>query len=243
MLAIVAGAWVTYQRNPARAATLLAQMTAAVETAADTRAPLPAAADRDYPAPGYEEEPGPLGVAPTVTSPSAQYMFGRTQTNAAGQTVPVAWSPCRPVHVVIDLAGAPAGFQDDVHLVIGELSAATGLVFADDGVTTETPDIEAPAPPTSRSCATSGPTLSASDTGPARPASDAGPRRSLRQAGPVPIGSSRATGIVRPARRANFATSGAATSTTSFHIASRSAPISSCGRARSRRARSWTSAT
>ena len=40
-------------------------------------------------------------------------------------------------------------------------------------------------------------------------------------------GASTATGIVRPARRSYFTTSGASASTTSFHIASRSSPTSS----------------
>ncbi len=54
----------------------------------------------------------------------------------------------------------------------------------------------------------------------------------LDQPGRSSTGSRTATGMVRPARRSYFATSGASASTTSFHIASRSAPTSSRGTGR-----------
>ena len=65
----------------------------------------------------------------------------------------------------------------------------------------------------------------------------------LGQPGARPTGASTATGMVRPARRAYFATSGASASTTSSHIASRSSPTSSRATAVNRRALTCTSAT
>src|SRR5665647_3509559 len=79
----------------------------------------------------------PLGTAPVPEATSTSYAFLDTQETAKGQTVPVAWSPCRPIHVVVDASGAPKEFVPDVVASLGAVSLATGLVFAIDGLTTE----------------------------------------------------------------------------------------------------------
>ncbi|HEY0215184.1 MAG TPA: matrixin family metalloprotease [Cellulomonas sp.] len=99
--------------------------------------PLPAATDRTYPRPGVEELETRLVPAVTTVDPGTGYAFQETQTDAAGVTVPVAWSPCRPVHLVVDPTGAPADFLTVVTTAAAEVSAATGLVLVVDGTTTE----------------------------------------------------------------------------------------------------------
>lgn len=137
--ALALSGWFAYQRYPNEAAALVASatnLTAATGVAAPS---LPAASDRDYPAPGFEEADARLGVAVVVAGAAASsaHAFQQTQRAPGGGTVPVTWSPCRPIHVVIDPAGAPAGFALDVQLALGEVAVATGLVFTADSETTE----------------------------------------------------------------------------------------------------------
>lgn len=103
---------------------------------------LPPVSERSYPAPGFEEEPAPLGeppIPPVVTGP---HSFSAEQTTADGVRSAVAWSPCRPIHYVTDLTGAPEGFMAQLQAVVAEVSAATGLWFVDDGLAVEAADID-----------------------------------------------------------------------------------------------------
>lgn len=52
---------------------------------------------------------------------------------------PVGYDPCRPVHYVINPAGSPPGGISMVRDAVARVSAATGLVFTEDGVTDEPP--------------------------------------------------------------------------------------------------------
>jgi hypothetical protein len=52
---------------------------------------------------------------------------------------PVTWDPCRPIHLVMNNAQAPAGSDQLIREAAGAVSAATGLQFVIDGPTTETP--------------------------------------------------------------------------------------------------------
>ena len=52
---------------------------------------------------------------------------------------PVRWNPCEPIHYVIDPGLAPPGSVDDVYQAIAKISAATGIAFVFDGVTSEIP--------------------------------------------------------------------------------------------------------
>ena len=67
-------------------------------------------------------------------------------TTPAG--APVAWDPCRPIHVVVNSAQAPAGADRLLREATAELTEATGLQFVLDGSTTEPP--ASPRPPTDR---------------------------------------------------------------------------------------------
>lgn len=72
-----------------------------------------------------------------MTDPGAPHAFTETRTLPDGGTVPVAWSPCRPIHYVVDPTGAPPDFADRVSAVIAEISAATGFAFVNDGMAVE----------------------------------------------------------------------------------------------------------
>lgn len=105
---------------------------------------LPAAEDRDVPVPGVDEADAPLGTPPAVVPPSDAYVAGTVQQAPGAEEVAVAWSPCRPVHYVVDSEGAPEGFADVVRSEVATLGALTGLVFADDGLTSEAADRQRP---------------------------------------------------------------------------------------------------
>lgn len=93
------------------------------------------------PTPGVGESPNRLlpAVTPAVFSDADGFAF---TTPSEDPLRPYGWSPCRPVHYVVDLTGAPAGFADSVRLVASEVSASTGLLFVDDGVVAEAVDLE-----------------------------------------------------------------------------------------------------
>lgn len=103
---------------------------------------LPPTTERNYPKPGFEEAPAPLGVPPTPTAAEGPYSFNAEQTRSSGSRLAVAWSPCRPIRYVTDLTGAPEGFTTQLQAVLAEVSTATGLRFVDDGLTVEAADID-----------------------------------------------------------------------------------------------------
>jgi hypothetical protein len=57
---------------------------------------------------------------------------------------PVTFDACRPLHIVINPAGAPFDITKDVAGVATELSAATGLVITVEGTTDEPPGLNRP---------------------------------------------------------------------------------------------------
>jgi Matrixin len=83
----------------------------------------------------------PLGQPAIAPGGSGGYTFLVAHPDGS----PVAFDPCRPVHVVVRPDGEPPGGRSLLLSVLGELSAATGLQFIDDGATTEGPDPERPA--------------------------------------------------------------------------------------------------
>ncbi|AEE46669.1 peptidase M10A and M12B matrixin and adamalysin [Cellulomonas fimi ATCC 484] len=77
-----------------------------------------------------------LAPVPPLREVSRAHAFLQTQP---GGTAPVSFDPCRPVHYVVRPDGAPAGGAALVDEAVQRLSAATGLVFVDDGETDEGP--------------------------------------------------------------------------------------------------------
>ena len=63
-----------------------------------------------------------------------RFMFVDTETGE-----PVRYNACEPIHYVINPSLAPAGAVDDVHAAIEMTSQSSGLKFAFDGFTDETP--------------------------------------------------------------------------------------------------------
>ena len=97
---------------------------------------VPAAGDRaDTPPPGLEEQDQPLGTPRKPEGDSASYKFLATNDDGT----PVGYSPCRPLHYVINAALAPQGAERLVEDSIRTISEATGITFISDGSTTETP--------------------------------------------------------------------------------------------------------
>lgn len=94
---------------------------------------------RRTPPPGVDASDRPLGLPPAVRTVSTSYAFLEQQPDGAG---PVAWDPCRPVHYVVRPDGEPEGGRDAITAAVGRMQAATGLVFVDDGETTEAPDAD-----------------------------------------------------------------------------------------------------
>ncbi|MFJ4028258.1 matrixin family metalloprotease [Paenarthrobacter sp. NPDC089989] len=87
------------------------------------------------PPPGLEEADAPLASpsAPAFTSDSYKFLA----TNDDG--TPVGYSPCRPLHYVVNDASAPAGTNGLLQTALANVSAATGIQFVSDGTTDELP--------------------------------------------------------------------------------------------------------
>jgi hypothetical protein len=82
----------------------------------------------------------PLGVAPAVPEGQGGYAFAATRDGSE----PVSFDPCRPVHVVLNLALAPPDAQDQLARALAVVTEATGLRFVVDGGTDEPPGTDRP---------------------------------------------------------------------------------------------------
>ncbi|MFC7848113.1 matrixin family metalloprotease [Arthrobacter sp. NPDC057388] len=90
------------------------------------------------PPPGFGEAPAPLGTPEPPSAPSTSYKFLAVNSNGS----PVGYSPCRPLHYVVNAELAPEGAADLVPLAIQTISRATGIQFVDDGATDEQPSAQ-----------------------------------------------------------------------------------------------------
>ena len=89
------------------------------------------------PTPGRDAEPVPFGTPAPLRSRSNSYRFMETQIDGKS---PVAYDPCRPIHFVVRAQGAPIGGRQLITEAIARVASITGLIFIDDGDTTEAPD-------------------------------------------------------------------------------------------------------
>ena len=87
------------------------------------------------PPPSAEQQDSPLGSPPSAGADGGTYAFLHVQADGS----PVAYDPCRPVHFVINRGNAPAETDALVLEAIDRVSAATGLVFVNDGTSDELP--------------------------------------------------------------------------------------------------------
>jgi len=88
------------------------------------------------PPPGIEEAK-PIGVPAPVPAGNGKYEVLNDQPG--DPSTPVAWDPCRPIHYVINPAGAPPDGVAMIRSALARVHTATGFEFVDDGTTTETP--------------------------------------------------------------------------------------------------------
>jgi hypothetical protein len=89
----------------------------------------------DYPTPGFEARPEPLGT-PSAAPGGGTHRFVQMQQDG---TTPVAYDPCRPVHYVMRPDHAPPGGRRIVRAAVEDVAELTGLRFVYDGTTTEAP--------------------------------------------------------------------------------------------------------
>jgi len=86
---------------------------------------------------GIGEAAAPLGRPAQLPVASGGYSVMRYQPGEP--TVPVAFDPCRPIHYVVNPAGAPPDGPALIRAAIARVQTATGLRFVSDGTTTEVP--------------------------------------------------------------------------------------------------------
>lgn len=91
------------------------------------------------PSPSAEQQPGPLGAPAPLAAESPAYRVLVLQPDAAG---PIAYDPCRPIHLVVNGRTAPEGADVLLTEALAEVQRATGLQFTVDGPTDEPPVAE-----------------------------------------------------------------------------------------------------
>ncbi|UVJ40477.1 matrixin family metalloprotease [Arthrobacter sp. CJ23] len=90
---------------------------------------------RRDPVPGLEEANAPMGSPPPLDWPSDSYKFLAVK----GDGSPLTYSPCRPIHYVVNTDLAHASWQRLLEEAVKEASWASGLQFIYDGTTDEVP--------------------------------------------------------------------------------------------------------
>jgi hypothetical protein len=91
----------------------------------------------DWPPIPSDAQSTPLALPPAQPYGSMNFEFISTLNGTTSQ--PVRWDPCRPIHLVVNSADAPAGADRLLREAVAEVSAATGLTFSIEGPTTEQP--------------------------------------------------------------------------------------------------------
>jgi hypothetical protein len=101
------------------------------------RATLTSSVANDRPPPSREEKAQALGAPAPVPPGTGRFEVLHYQRN--DPATPVAFDPCRPIHYVLNLNGAPSDGAALILDGITRVQAATGLRFVSDGTTTEAP--------------------------------------------------------------------------------------------------------
>lgn len=137
----VPAATVPVQSAPAAPAPAAPAPPPAPVAAAPAAAPAPDAPSgttrtvTDRPTPGHEEHSAPLGQPAPLTAKSGSYAFMHTRDDGTA----VTYDPCRPIHYVTRAANSPAAGPQLIQQAVAAVSRATGLVFVNDGATSEAP--------------------------------------------------------------------------------------------------------
>lgn len=86
--------------------------------------------------PAVRDFANPTRLLPAVAGPAGVGGYAALLTRNAA---PVTWDPCQPIHFVVRPDGAIPSGRVMLDQVLNEVSEATGLLFIDDGATTEVP--------------------------------------------------------------------------------------------------------
>jgi hypothetical protein len=100
--------------------------------AAGTLDPPPQAASEYPPLPADSRYPDRV-LPPVHTAATGERAFNSSHPDGS----PILFDPCPPVHWVLNPDGMPDGGEQLLREAVAEISAATGLAFVDDGITTE----------------------------------------------------------------------------------------------------------
>ena len=79
-------------------------------------------------------------LVPAVVAPAGTGDFQLMLHQPGDASKPVAFDPCRPIHYVVNLDGAPSDGLPIVQDAIATVASRTGLKFVYDGPTTEAPN-------------------------------------------------------------------------------------------------------
>ncbi len=90
----------------------------------------------DFPTPSSEAQDAPIGTPAPAPTATGTYRFISTQS---GSNRPVAYDPCRPIHVVVNDRTMPVGGDVILQQALDDIRDATGLHFVIDGTTDEEP--------------------------------------------------------------------------------------------------------
>ena len=93
----------------------------------------------ERPPAGVGSEPQPINSPPPLATESPSYVFMQTQPDSAE---PVAYDPCRQVHVVVNERTVSGGAGALMYQALEAITQATGLDFVVDGPTDETPSTD-----------------------------------------------------------------------------------------------------
>jgi hypothetical protein len=95
----------------------------------------------EFPSPSHEQASGPLGQPAPLAVASDKFRFMRLRP---GSTTPVAYDPCRPIHVVVNARTAPPKAAVILNEALDSVRRATGLALVVDGPTDEAPNPKRP---------------------------------------------------------------------------------------------------
>ena len=97
----------------------------------------------DRPPAGHEERAKPIGEPADPPPDTGPFEFMSVQPQHGAK--PVAYDPCRPLHLIVNNHTAPPGAAQLLQQAVAEVGTATGLDLVLDGATDEPPSDDRPA--------------------------------------------------------------------------------------------------
>jgi hypothetical protein len=128
VVALIAGVWWINRSHDAKPH---------LETLSESTVAPTVPTNRPPPSP---EAAKPLGVP--APGPAGAGKFEVKLHQPSAPATPVAFDPCRPIHYVVNVTGAPKDGMALIKSALARVQTATGLHFIDDGTTTEQPSKE-----------------------------------------------------------------------------------------------------